>query len=70
MVFVLKDDSLTVGVIITNSVDSMSYQILVLGMDDECHEEQVPISRELKYHDILEHIDIETACKLENKYNI
>lgn len=66
--FVLKDDSLTVGVIRTNSVDSMSYQILVLGMDGECHEEQVPISRVLKYHDILEHI--ETACKLKNKYNI
>lgn len=70
LVFVLKDDSLTVGVIRTNSVDSMSYQILVLGMDGECHEEQVSISRVLKYHDILEHIDIEAACKLKNKYNI
>ena len=47
----------------------MSYQILVLGMDDECHEEQVSISRVLKYRDILEYIDIETACKLKNKYN-
>lgn len=68
LVFVLKDDNLTVGVIRTNSVDSMSYQILVLGMDGECHEEQVSISQVLKYHDILEHI--ETACKLKNKYNI
>ena len=39
-------------------------------MDGECHEEQVSISRVLKYHDILEHIDIETAYKLKNKYNI
>lgn len=37
-------------------------------MDGECHDEQVSISRVLKYHDILEHI--ETAYKLKNKYNI
>lgn len=67
LVFVLKDDSLTVGIIRTNSVDSISYPMLVLGMDGECHEEQVPISRVLEYRDILEHIDIETVYKLKKQ---
>ena len=67
LVFVLKDDSLTVGVIRTNSVDSISYPMLVLGMDGECHEEQVPISRVLEYRDILEHIDVETVYKLKKQ---
>lgn len=67
LVFVLKDDSLTVGVIKTNSVDSMSYPMLVLGVDGECHEEQVPISRVLEYRDILEHIDVEAAYKLKKQ---
>lgn len=71
LVFVLKDDSLTIGVIITNSVDSMSYPMLVLDVDGECHEEQVPISRVLKYRDILEHIDVEDAYKLKKQlYNL
>ena len=61
----LKDDSLTIGVIIINSVDSMSYPMLMLDVDDVCHEEQVPISRVLKYSDILEHIDVEAAYKLQ-----
>lgn len=69
--FVLKDDSLTIGVVITNSVDSMSYPMLVLDVDGECHEEQVPISRVLKYRDILEHIDVEDAYKLKKQlYNL
>ena len=67
LVFVLKDDSLTIGVIITNSVDSMSYPMLMLDVDGECHEEQVPISRVLKYRDILEHIDVETVYKLKKQ---
>ena len=67
LVFVLKDDSLTVGVIRTNSVDSISYPMLVLGMDGECHEEQVPISRVLEYRDILEHINVETVYKLKKQ---
>lgn len=67
LVFVLKDDSLTIGVVITNSVDSMSYPMLVLDVDGECHEEQVPISRVLKYRDILEHIDVEAAYKLKEQ---
>lgn len=67
LVFVLKDDSLTIGVIITNSVDSMSYPMLVLNVDGECHEEQVTISRVLKYRDILEHIDVEDAYKLKKQ---
>lgn len=71
LVFVLKDDSLTIGVVITNSVDSMSYPMLMLDVDGECHEEQVPISRVLKYRDILEHIDVEAAYKLKKQlYNL
>ena len=71
LVFVLKDDSLTIGVIITNSVDSMSYPMLMLDVDGECHEEQVPISRVLKYSDILEYIDVEAAYKLKKQlYNL
>ena len=71
LVFVLKDDSLTIGVIITNSVNSMSYPMLVLDVDGECHEEQVPISRVLKYSDILEYIDVEAAYKLKKQlYNL
>ena len=69
--FVLKDDSLTIGVVITNSVDSMSYPMLVLDVDGKCHEEQVPISRVLKYRDILEHIDVEDAYKQKKQlYNL
>ena len=67
LVFVLKEDSLTVGVITTCSVNSKSYQLLVIGADRECQEVLEPISRVLKYRDMLEHIDVATVYKLKKQ---
>jgi hypothetical protein len=71
LVFVLKEDSLTVGVVITKTIEDQTCKLWVIGNNGECYIEQVLVSRILKYRDILEHIEVETAYKLKKKlYNL
>ena len=71
LVFVLKEDSLTVGVVITNTIEDQTCKLWVIGNNGECYIEQVLVSRILKYRDILERIEVETAYKLKKQlYNL
>lgn len=71
LVFVLKEDSLTVGVVITNTIEDQTCKLWVIGDNRECYIEQVVVSRILKYRDILGHIKVETAYMLKKHlYNL
>lgn len=67
LAFVLKEDCLTVGVVVACSDDCNMCQLWVIGPEGKCVKDQVSVSRVLKYRDMLEHINVNIAYKLKKQ---